>query len=434
MTDDRQPDDTEPPASDQRGEDPTRTVGGGHPPDPGPDPDPGWRPDDTRADHWRNVYGRLAQRHRPRREDVLPFLLIRAFSPGDRGQRPLWPPVACWESPDILLIDAAWTGPFDPGRLVASPTAGRSYRLFVRVWNLGLLPAVGVHVRAWWVQPGFFGQANQGQQGYEPTLVGGAMVDLDNRTRPDSQRLVELDRPWSIPADISGHECLVATVSCPADQWSGQWDCNNDRHFGQRNLTVLAGHQDAGPLLWTLGDNLPRLSALHLTHGGPAAGPLLNAIAGGRLTIVPPQGDPFPTPVTPVPFDDLRQGARTELEQHILTIVRVEVDRTIIVRSDLLAALLAEREAPDPFTDIPALPGLIRNLPREDIDLVGAATRLPLVRAVPDALRTLLDIDNLQAANIASAMGGPSRSQHLLRFTATELDGRLIGGYSLVVT
>ncbi|GAB3900705.1 hypothetical protein GCM10029964_088460 [Kibdelosporangium lantanae] len=235
--------------TDQRGDDPTRTVGGGHPPDPGPDPDPDWQPDDTRIAHWRHVYDKLAQRHRPRREDVLPSLLIRAFSPGDRGQRPLWPPIACWESPDILLIDTTWSGPFDPNRLVGSPTAGRSYRVFVRVWNLGLLPAIGVHVRAWWVQPGFFGPANQGQPGSEPTLIGGAVTDLDDWTRPGAQRLIELDQPWSIPTDLSGHECLLAAASCPADQWSGQWSCNSDRHFGQRNLTILAGPQDTNSAL-----------------------------------------------------------------------------------------------------------------------------------------------------------------------------------------
>jgi hypothetical protein len=106
--------------------------------------------------------------------------MIRAFSPGDRGARPTWPPTPCWESPYILLIDASYTGPFDPGRLVGSPVSGRSYRVFVRVFNLGLLEGVGTHVRAWYVEPGFF----NGDPGIEPHPIGGAYVDLEDRTRP----------------------------------------------------------------------------------------------------------------------------------------------------------------------------------------------------------------------------------------------------------
>jgi hypothetical protein len=418
----------------QRGDDPGRTVGGGHPPDPGGDPDPDWQPDDSRVDQWRDLYGKLAERHRPRREDVLPYLLLRAFSPGDRGQRPLWPPTVCWESPDILLIDASWTGPFDANRLVASPTAGRGYRVFVRVWNLGLLPAVGVHVRAWWVQPGFFGPENQGQPGYQPALIGGAMVDLDDRTRPGSQRLVELDQVWSIPAEISGHECLVAAASCPADQWSGRWACNDDRHFAQRNLTVLAGQQNAAPLLATLGDVLPRRAALHLTHGGLAAGALLEAVAGGRLLVVPPEGDPFPVPIRPAPLETVSHGVQIGQEQHLLTVVSVTPDRTIIAQSDLLAALAAEQLPQDPFADVRLLPRLLLSLSGEQLDQVGGVTRRPLTRALPEALGTMLDVGDLQASPLAAALGGEKGSQHLLRFTATDIDGQLLGGYSIVVT
>ena len=101
------------------------------------DPDPGWQPDPDLPRKWREIASSVAKEHRPRREDVYPYLLIRAVV-GDRGARPTWPPKPCWESPDILLIDASYTGEFDPARLVVSPVAGRSYRVFVRIWNLGL--------------------------------------------------------------------------------------------------------------------------------------------------------------------------------------------------------------------------------------------------------------------------------------------------------
>ena len=141
--------------AEQRGDSPPGSFG--HTKRPSGDLDPNWQPSDRVRGEAEEFIKGFGREHRPRREDVLPYLLIRAYSPGDRGVRPTWPPRPCWESPDLLLIDAAYTGPFTPARLVASPTAGRSYRVFVRVWNLGLFPAIGVHVRAWFVNPGFFG-------------------------------------------------------------------------------------------------------------------------------------------------------------------------------------------------------------------------------------------------------------------------------------
>ena len=82
----------------------------------------------------------------------------------------------------------------------------RRYRVFVRIWNLGLFPAIGVHVRAWFVNPGFFG-GDPSNPAYAPQLIGGAMVHLEDRTRPGATALVELDRTWDIP-------CLLYTSRC----------------------------------------------------------------------------------------------------------------------------------------------------------------------------------------------------------------------------
>ena len=141
---------------DQRGDDPPGAFGDGTAPDG--DLAPGWAPSDRTREEAEGLIKELGREHRPRREDVYPYLLIRATSPGDRGARPIWPPAAFYHSPDILLVDAAYSGPFTPTQLVGSPTAGRRYRVFVRVWNLGLLPAAGVHVRAWFVDPGSSGE------------------------------------------------------------------------------------------------------------------------------------------------------------------------------------------------------------------------------------------------------------------------------------
>src|SRR5581483_4054120 len=72
--------------AEQRGTDPARTVGPWpvNPPD-GHDPDPAFQPDPNLLTEAKRVFDELSKRHRPHREDVLPYLLIRAFSPGDRG-------------------------------------------------------------------------------------------------------------------------------------------------------------------------------------------------------------------------------------------------------------------------------------------------------------------------------------------------------------
>ena len=94
----------------QRGDNPPGSFG--HTDPPSGDLAPGWTPNQDNVHAAEELIKELGREHRPRREDVYPYLLVRAFSPGDRGARPTWPPVPCWESPDLLLIDAAYSGPF----------------------------------------------------------------------------------------------------------------------------------------------------------------------------------------------------------------------------------------------------------------------------------------------------------------------------------
>jgi hypothetical protein len=358
---------------------------------------------------------------------VLPYLLVRALTPGDRGRRALWPPTPCWESPDILLIDASWTGPFDPARLVATPVSGRSYRVFVHVWNLGLVPAVGVHVRAWWLRPGFFGGQDTGGAANPPAEIGGAWVDLADRTDANCHRPVEMDGSWAIPSDATGHECLLASASCPADTWDGRWTANDDRHVAQRNLTVLSGDQDVLPLFRALLRALPPDAAVHVTHGGQAAGPLLEAVAGGRVP-APTASDPDRTvDVAPMPLEGLSVGVEVGQERHIaLAVTDSSRDVRIIVPSDRVVALFAEQGWPDPFTDLPSLPRRILSLPAD----VLAALQFRPDLAV---LGALLNVGQVSAGAVAIALRRPAGPQHLLRFTATDLDGHVLGGYSLVV-
>jgi hypothetical protein len=427
-------------AARQRGDDPSHTIGPWptNPPDTS-DPDPKFQPDPNLLNSLIGQFNEISKRHRPHREDVLPYELIRAFTPGDRGARPTWPPTPCWESSDILLIDAAYTGPFDPGRLVGSPVSGRAYRVFVRVFNLGLLEAVGTHVRAWFVEPGFF----SGQPGYEPHPIGGAYVDLEDRTRPGSHRVVELDAPWVIPPTLTGHECLLATVACPADPWSGSFDANKDRHLGQRNLEIAVGAQNIGPLVAHLGGMLPEGGALEIMHGGGAVVALLNGVVGGRL--MGRDGTVVAGRLVAPDLRTLHHGVPIDGGQHLLTAARQE-SASMVVPTDVLAAATMPARGPttvrermemprgNPFAKQGAAVRLLRGLDPKalrEVALVGGAG--DLAELLPGALRRMLDIGDLRAASIAAALGGAKGAAHLLRFVATDEKGLLIGGYSIVV-
>jgi hypothetical protein len=419
----------------QRGEDPKEVVG--HTPSRPreEDPSPEFQPVPGRADRYRGLFNEIGRERRPHREDVLPYLLIRAFSPGDRGQRPpLWPPTVCWESPDLLLIDASYTGPFDPARLVLSPVAGRSYRVFVRVWNLGLFPAVGVHVRAWAINPGFFGAGNQNDPYYRQHHIGGAWIDeLTDRRHAGCTAVVELDQPWNISPTETGHECLIASVTCPADHFAGPLDANGRRHVGQRNLWILEPAQSADDLVGTLARLVPPGFTLELTHGGPAVLPLLQGLGGPRLkkTAAPALGE-------------IRGGVDIGASAHLLTAFETG-GRTVIAGSAALEKAAARTRFGRRRVDSAAEPGthpfaepagtrrLLEQLGPERWPELGLVTDQPLREALRDGLARILGAEDLHSRTLAQALGGPPRATHLLRFTLTTPRGNLVGGYSITV-
>ena len=110
---------------------------------PSGDLDPGWTPSDdvknaAEEPHQGDSAGRAPT---AAAEDVYPYLLIRAHSPGDRAVRPTWPSIPCWESPDILLDRRGLHRAVLARRSSSGARPpGRRYRVFVRVWNLGLVP------------------------------------------------------------------------------------------------------------------------------------------------------------------------------------------------------------------------------------------------------------------------------------------------------
>jgi hypothetical protein len=418
----------------QRGTDPDTVVGTDPVAPATPDPDPDWQPDPGRADEWRRIANEIGRERRPRREDVYPYLLIRATASGDRGKRPTWPPVPCWESPDILLLDASYTGEFDPARLVVSPVAGRSYRVFVRIWNLGLFPATGVHVKAWAINPGFFGTGNQNDPYYQQNIIGGRWVELADRTRPSCTALVELDATWDIRPDEFGHHCLLAEVGCPMDPASGLLLSNNDRHVGQRNLEVLLGSADAKELFGQLAGLVPEDFTLELTHAGPAALGTLQALGGGVL--LDQEGRPHEI-VLPE-LEEVQFGVSTGTAVHLLTALRTR-GRTLVARSDRLAEVSGiQPGAPGrgrvhPFDRPGGTRRLIERLGPDSWERIGTVTDQPLADALLDGLARLLDVDGFEAGRLASRLGGPDRAQHPLRLTLTDADGGLIGGYTVVL-
>lgn len=428
----------------------------GHTDRPSGDLEPGWQPSDV-GEVAEGLIKRIGgDRRPPRREDVYPYLLVRAHSPGDRGARPTWPDVPCWESPDILLIDADWTGPFAPDQLVVNPTAGRRYRVFVRVWNLGLLPAAGVHVRGWFVNPGFFG-GDPTNPAYQPQPIGMTVVpQFEDRTRPGAVQVVELGSPWDVPADLTGHECLMVSVSCPLDAWDGTLDANRDRHVAQRNLTVLAGADSAKDLLLTLGQRVTKTGTLELWHGGAAVTPLLQGVLGTTKTELGPAAR-----LRAPEVGRLRRGVPTEAGQHLLTMFLTERGWFVADSARLWTLALelgvVERGSVRPGRVKPGPVGrgtvgggrrkgqrhpfatplgtrrLIEKIGLERAEQVGIVLDGDPGEVLLEGLVRLWDVGGLDARDLAGSLteGGPFA--HLLRFAHTDPETRESGGYSLTV-
>ncbi|HEY3547558.1 MAG TPA: hypothetical protein VGK17_15910 [Propionicimonas sp.] len=416
----------------QRGDNPPGSFG--HTDPPSGDLAPGWTPNDDVRHEAEELIKELGREHRPHREDVYPYLMVRAFSPGDRGARPTWPSVPCWESPDILLIDASYAGPFTLSQLVASPTAGRRYRVFVRVWNLGLLPAVGVHVRGWYVNPGFFG-GDPTNPAYQPQPIGGVMVNLDDRKKPGAMQVVELDHTWDIPADLTGHECLMVSASCPLDQWGGALDANNDRHVGQRNLTILAGTDSAKELLFTLGGLVTKTGTLELMHGGPAVTPLLRGVLGRARSEFRPGRLRAPS------ARKLRLGVSTPTGSHLLTMFGTPKG-WLIADSGRLWALALQlgiveevgREGKaHPFATPLGTRRVIERVGLDRVEAFGVIVTAEPGEALLEGLVRLWHLEGLDASDLATALAEGTGLAHLLRFAHTDPERNDAGGYSVTV-
>jgi hypothetical protein len=187
-----------------------------------------------------------------------------------------------WHSPDVFVAPnlEASTAPPTPSTRGHVAQAGVPNTLWAHVWNLGRAPVYNARVEFYWFNPSLsFNQE-------AANLIGVTHVDLGNRTSGNAHRIVKCPVSW-IPTFVNhGHECLVVRVfeplTDPLTQY--QWDARNDRHIGQRNITVVDASSPAAlELHLRLGCGVPPGPAqLHVQEVKPEELGWLSVLAGKR--------------------------------------------------------------------------------------------------------------------------------------------------------
>lgn len=241
----------------------------------------------------------------PRKDEYLPYLLIRAAS-GDRGGRPLTG--VFWESPDIFVapnLDAS-AAPLMPPTTGGIAQANAPNTLYAHIWNFGKAPAYRVRVEFYWFNPSL------GISFADAHLIGAAWVDLANRftlypswkqvnesygqwMSQGCHAIVRCPETWVPVFENNGHECLVVRVFEPLlDSLSPtQFSAASDRHVAQRNIAVV---QAASPAAIDLGLYLgtpaaPADAEVDLSLEVPANMEWLQLFAGKKNTgFVPATG------------------------------------------------------------------------------------------------------------------------------------------------
>ena len=238
-----------------------------------------------------------------RTNEYLPYLLVRAAA-GDRGRRALTIPF--WESPDIFVAPRleARLAPDMPTTDAGQAEAGVPNTLWAHVWNLGRAPAYNARVEFYWFNPRLGFDENSAN------LIGVTHVDLGHRYGGAAHRIVKCPVSW-VPRYLNhGHECLMVRVFDPLTDplTPRQWDANNDRHVGQRNITVVnASSPAAVELNLSLGCGVPPGPAqLHVQEVQPKEVRWLSVLEGKRdhgyrpgARLKEVVGFTHPTPVRP---------------------------------------------------------------------------------------------------------------------------------------
>jgi hypothetical protein len=249
----------------------------------------------------------------PRKDEYLPYLLIRAAS-GDRGGRPL--NGVFWESPDIFVLpdQDADTAPLRPTSFGAVAQANVPNTLYAHVWNLGKAPAYRVRVEFYWFNPSL------GISRADANLIGAAWIDLGNRftlykdwvevkesygqwVSQGCHAVVRCPVSWVPTYENNGHECLVVRVFEPMMDAvdPSQFSAAADRHVAQHNIAVV---QAASPaeidLALTLGPpDAPTDAEVDISADGPATMEWLQLLSGARVTGFNPPTSPIEAGLLP---------------------------------------------------------------------------------------------------------------------------------------
>jgi hypothetical protein len=238
----------------ERGTDPSTVH-----PDPSPPEEPKYESDPELR---KKIKHQISEREpKPRQGGIWPYLLIRAFL-GDYGVR--FPPLNnFWESPDIQVVEGI-VSTLEGNTPTLHPIPGKPHTIFVRVWNLGRLAAIGVRLRVYWANPSFsFDDPNSPGR---PHYIGGMYLDLSDRYQPGSHIVSRLPTPWRPIFENNGHECLLAKVDSFADRTGPNFGSNIDRHVGQRNLFLAVLQDDLKSLIDSLGQTLPEKADVQMLY------------------------------------------------------------------------------------------------------------------------------------------------------------------------
>jgi len=285
--------------------------------------------------------GKIGDIHRkgpafgPRKDEFLPYLLVRAAS-SDRGGRPYTG--VFWESPDVSVLPGVEAGvaPLHPATAGGIAKASAPNTLYAHLWNLGKAPASRVRVEFWWFDPSLGFNRDAGH------LVGAAYVDLGDRftVYPEwrevrtaygswvsrgAHAIVRCPETW-VPTYLNGgHECLVVRVMDPFfDPVAvAQFSPSLDRHVGQRNIAVI---QAASPATLTLPLALGRPDhpgdvGVEVTSEDPATMEWLKLMTGSRTQVFRAAAEPLvagllpPTPAgaRPIRLDSVDADCRPQL-------------------------------------------------------------------------------------------------------------------------
>jgi hypothetical protein len=273
----------------------------------------------------------------PRKDEYLPYLLIRASS-GDRGGRPV-PGGVFWESPDIYVTpnQEASSAPLNPPSLGAVARANAPNTLYAHVWNLGKAPAYRVRVEFYWFNPSL------GISRADANLIGATWVDLANRftlysnwvevKEPYSQWLsqgchaiVRCPETWVPVFENNGHECLVVRVFEPLlDSLNpNQFSAGTERHVGQRNIAVV---EAASPASIDLGLGLgypdtPSDAEIDVTIDSPEKMEWLQLYAGVRNPGFSPPNTPASAGFLPPTAEGTRVPTLSHLPADVFSVLR----------------------------------------------------------------------------------------------------------------